>query len=189
MKFHHGLVSTPPERSRTSDSSLGLVRKTLGSSSDSRQESRVRILIADDYAPMLSLIAELLGKHADVVGTVRDGEALLEAIGKLSPDVVVVDIGMPRLHGVEVAQRIRNLKARPRLVFLTVYEDPELVRAALSVGVLGYVVKCHVVTDLQLAIRTALKGQQFVSPCLQPIDLGQPSKRRCHDQESRRPQG
>jgi DNA-binding NarL/FixJ family response regulator len=121
---------------------------------------------------MLSFVAKLLGKNHDVVGTVHDGQALLEEIGRLSPDVAVVDIGMPGLHGVEVAKRIKKHLVRPRLVFLTVYEDAELVRSALSVGVLGYVVKCHVVSDLPSAVRSASQGEQFVSPCLQRLGLG-----------------
>lgn len=174
MESHH-LISALPHGCGIPSSRLESVHKARGSLVDRRRDSGARILIADDHTLMLSVIAELLGKHHDVVGTVRDGQALLDAIGKLSPDVAVVDIGMPRLHGVEVAKQIRNLRARTRLVFLTVYEDAELARSALSVGVFGYVVKSHAMTDLPLAIRAALIGQQFISPCLQHIDLGQPS--------------
>jgi len=134
-----------------------------------------RILIADDNALMLSVVAELLGKHHNVVGTVRDGMALLDAISKLSPDVAVVDIGMPGMHGIEVAKRIRDLAAGPRLVFLTVYENAEFVRCSLSLGVLGYVVKSHALTDLPLAVGAALNGQQFVSSSLQHIRLSVPA--------------
>ena len=175
MRSHHLLISERPKGSAISASPSELAYKAAGSLADRRRDSGARIVIADDHALMLSVIAELLGKHHDVVGTVRDGQALLDAIGKLSPDVAVVDIGMPRMHGIEVARRVRGLRSRTRLVFLTIYEDAEIVRCALSAGACGYVVKSHVMTDLPLAIRAALTGQQFVSPCLQHIDSSQPS--------------
>jgi len=132
-------------------------------------QAGARILIADDNALMLSIVAELLGKRHNVVGTVRDGLALLDGIAKLSPDVAVVDIGMPQMHGFEVAKRIRSSGRGPSLVYLTVYENAEFVRSALSVGVLGYVVKCHLLTDLPMAVEAALNGQQFLSPSLQAL--------------------
>lgn len=132
-------------------------------------QASARILIADDNALMLSIVAELLGKHHNVVGTVRDGLALLDGVAKLSPDVAVVDIGMPQMHGVEVAKRIRSSGRGPGLVYLTVYENAEFVRFALSVGVLGYVVKCRLVTDLPMAVEAVLNGQQFLSPSLQAL--------------------
>ncbi|HVO64820.1 MAG TPA: response regulator transcription factor [Terriglobales bacterium] len=171
MKPHHLLISAPPKR--RPGSSLELVHEAGGSLTDRRRDSGARILIADDHALMLSVTAELLGKHHQVVGTVGDGQALLDAIGKLSPDVAVVDIGMPRMHGVEVARRVRSLRSRTRLVFLTVYEDAELVRCAMSAGAYGYVVKSHVMSDLPLAVAAALMGKQFISPCLRHIDLRQ----------------
>jgi len=131
-----------------------------------------RILIADDNALMLSVVAELLGRRHNVVGTVRDGLALLDGVAKLSPDVAVVDIGMPQMHGFEVAKRIRSSGRGPGLVYLTVYENAEFVRSALSVGVLGYVVKCHLVTDLPMAVEAALNGRQFLSPSLQALVSG-----------------
>jgi len=166
MKSDRLLISARPDESAIPGSLLESVHKDRDSLADRR---RARILIADDHALMLSVIAELLGRHHHVVGTVRDGQALMDAIGKLSPDVAVVDIGMPRLHGVEVAKRIRNLGLRTPLVFLTVYQDAELVRSALSAGVFGYVVKSYVMTDLPLAVRAALIGHQFISPCLQDV--------------------
>jgi DNA-binding NarL/FixJ family response regulator len=147
-------------------------QETVGTSSNPPRTPGTRILIADDHVLMLSFITKLLGKNYDVVGAVPNGQALLDEIGRLSPDMAVVDIGMPGLNGVEVARRIGQLRTRPRLVFLTVYEDAELVQSALSVGVLGYVVKCHVLTDLPSAVQSALQGQQFVSPCVQDRDRG-----------------
>jgi len=171
MKPHHLRISAAPKEPAIPTSSLQLGHADGGSLTDWRPDPGARILIADDHALMLSVTAKLLGKHHQVVGTVRDGQALLNAIGELSPDVAVVDIGMPRMHGVEVARRVRSLRSRTRLVFLTVCEDAELVRCALSTGAYGYVVKSHVMTDLPLAVAAALTGKQFISPCLQHIDL------------------
>ena len=173
MKPHHLLISAPPKG--PPGSSLELVHEAGGSLADRRRHSGARIVIADDHAMMLSVTAELLGKYYEVVGTVGDGHALLDAIGKLSPDVVVVDIGMPRMHGVEVATRVKSLQSRIRLVYLTIHEDAELVRWALSAGAYGYVLKSHVMTDLPLAVRAALMEQQFISPCLQYIGFSQTS--------------
>jgi DNA-binding NarL/FixJ family response regulator len=124
----------------------------------------MRLFLADDHRYLLELIRGLLEPTFDVVGAVEDGEALVEAAGKLQPDVIVTDISMPKLNGIEAADRLRESGSSSKIVFLTVHADPDFVQAALKTGALAYVSKSRITTDLLLAIEEALKGRIFVSP-------------------------
>jgi DNA-binding NarL/FixJ family response regulator len=99
----------------------------------------------------------------DVVGCVDNGEALFDAAMKLHPDVIVTDISMPKLSGIAAAKRLRESGCSAKVVFLTVHDDPDVVRAALNTGAFGYVLKSSVTTDLLVAIREALANRAFVS--------------------------
>jgi DNA-binding NarL/FixJ family response regulator len=127
------------------------------------------VLLADDHDAVLTVAARLLGQEFEVVRAVRDGQAVLEAAAKLRPDVVVLDIAMPVLSGLEAARRLQADGGAAKVVFLTVYEDPDYLRAARAAGALGYVVKDRLASDLPVAVREALAGRPFVSPSL---DLG-----------------
>lgn len=123
-----------------------------------------RILLADDHPDMLGVVARLLARSFDVVGMVGDGESLVAIAAELQPDVLVVDISMPVLTGIEAAQKLKERGNPARIVFLTVHDDPDFVRASLATGAFGYVVKPRVATDLIPAIREALAGRIFISP-------------------------
>lgn len=125
---------------------------------------RVRILLADDHREMLKRVVHLLQSEFEVVGAVNDGQALLEAASKLRPDVVVLDISMPVMNGLEAADRLREAGSRAKVVFLTVQEDPDFVHASRASGALGYVVKPRLTSDLVPAIKEALANRSFVSP-------------------------
>jgi DNA-binding NarL/FixJ family response regulator len=125
-----------------------------------------RVLLADDHPDMLTVVARLLTRTFDVVGMVGDGESLLNAASDLQPDVLVLDISMPLLTGIEAAQKLKERGNRARIVFLTVHDDPDFVRASLASGAFGYVVKPRIATDLVVAIREALAGRIFISPSL-----------------------
>src|SRR5262245_51971742 len=103
--------------------------------------TRARLVIADDHAPLVAAVERLLADEFDVVGTASDGPAALRAAARLDPDVVVLDISMPDLDGIEVARRLKAAGSRAKVVLLTVHDDPDLVRAALAAGALGYVLK------------------------------------------------
>jgi DNA-binding NarL/FixJ family response regulator len=124
----------------------------------------MRLFLADDHRYLLELVRGLLEPTFDVVGAVEDGEALVEAAKNLQPDVIVTDISMPKLNGIEAADRLRESGSSSKIVFLTVHADPDFVQAALKTGALAYVSKARITTDLLIAVEEALKGRIFVSP-------------------------
>ena len=127
---------------------------------------RISILLADDHADFLATAVRYLEPHFDVVKTVADGQALLEQAARLGPDIVVLDISMPVLNGIEAARRLKADGSPARIVFLTMHADPDYVRAALAAGALGYVIKSRLASDLLPSIREALAGRPFVSPSI-----------------------
>jgi DNA-binding NarL/FixJ family response regulator len=128
--------------------------------------SKTRVLLADDYRPLLESVSELLGRGFEIVGEAQNGEALVEAALKLKPDVIVTDISMPILNGIEAAKRLSEAGSTSKIVFLTVLSDPNFIPICMAAGALGYVVKGRLVTDLEPAIREAVAGRIFISPAL-----------------------
>lgn len=122
-----------------------------------------RILLADDHDEMRDRVKRHLEKEFEVLDALGTGLALLDSVEKLKPDVCVLDISMPVLNGIETANRLKQSGSTARIVFLTIHEDLDFVRAALSTGALGYVVKRRMVSDLRLAINEALAGRVFIS--------------------------
>jgi DNA-binding NarL/FixJ family response regulator len=126
---------------------------------------RARILLADDHKDIREKVMQQLDPEFEVVGAVEDGSALLSAASQMKPDVCVVDISMPIMSGIEAANQLRASGSTAKVVFLTVHEDPDFLEAALATGALAYVVKSRLATDLSPAIRAAMAGRLFVSPC------------------------
>ena len=125
--------------------------------------TRPRVVLADDHVLLLEAFRRLLDSEFDVVGSVTDGAALVEEALRLRPDVVVADVSMPRMNGLEAARRLRAELPSTRIVFLTVNEDPQIAAEAFRVGALGYLLKSSTATELVAAIRAALKGRRFLS--------------------------
>jgi DNA-binding NarL/FixJ family response regulator len=123
----------------------------------------MRILMADDHPATLAQTARLVGEQHEVVGTVTNGLDLLAAAARLNPDLIVLDISMPGLDGLEAARRLKQAGCHSRIVFLTVHEDADYAQEALALGADAYVVKPRVASDLMLAISDALAGRKFVS--------------------------
>ncbi len=123
---------------------------------------RIRVLLADDHAAMLERVAGLLRTECDVVGTVTDGQQALEAARELKPDVLVLDISMPVMNGIETAHRLQEAGNPARIVFLTVHDDADFAREALEAGALGYVIKQRMASDLVTAIKDAHIGRSFL---------------------------
>lgn len=111
------------------------------------------------------MVLNLLTPHFEIVGTASDGAAAFEMVMLLDPEVVVLDISMPIMSGIEAAAGMKKKGSQAKTVFLTVHEDPDFVRAALTSGASAYVVKSQMATDLCAAIRIAVEGNFFISPC------------------------
>lgn len=126
---------------------------------------RARILLADDHKDIREKVMQQLEPEFEVVGAVEDGNTLMEAASQMKPDVCVVDISMPIMSGIQAVTEMRASGSSVKIVFLTVHEDPDFLRAALEAGALGYVVKAHAASDLSPAIRAALAGRLFISAC------------------------
>ena len=124
---------------------------------------RIRLILADDHPDLLATIKNHLEKEFEIVATVSGGHALVEAANRLSADVVVTDISMPDLTGLEAARILKEAGSTAKIVFLTVHNDPDIVRACLNSGAFGYVLKSRLAADLILAIRCAMAGNVFVS--------------------------
>jgi len=135
-------------------------------SSVTTAQAEPRILLADDQEEVRSTVAALLQNDFQVVGMANNGAEILELASICSADVLILDIVMPVLNGIETARRARACHLPGKIVFLTVYEDADFVEAALSAGASGYVVKAHLATDLVPAIRSALEGRIYVSPSI-----------------------
>jgi DNA-binding NarL/FixJ family response regulator len=132
--------------------------------------SRIRVLVADDNMPMLDAVVETLKPEFDVVGTVSDGHSLILAVELLGPDVLILDISMPILNGIDAARLLKESGTSAKIVFLTVHEDRDFVRDSLAAGALGYVIKPRFQTDLPMAIREAIAGRVFISPTIPELD-------------------
>jgi DNA-binding NarL/FixJ family response regulator len=128
---------------------------------------RARVLIADDHSIVADGLRSVLEKSCDVIGIVQDGRQLLIEAPKLKPDVIVLDIGMPFLNGLDAAERLKPLLPGVKFVFLTMKDDPNLAAAALNLGAVGYVLKESVVSELLKAVSEVLHGKSYVTPRLQ----------------------
>lgn len=133
-------------------------------------DERPRVLVADDHQALLDRVVSMLEQDFRVIGAVTDGARLVEAEAALHPDVLVVDISMPGMSGLEAAERIRSRGSHAAVVCLTAHVERGLVEAALDAGALGYVVKTSLAHDLVPAIRAALEGRRFISLALVPSD-------------------
>lgn len=122
-----------------------------------------RVLLADDHVFVLERIVSILRPSFEVVGTVHNGRDLVTEAQRLQPDVIVLDLTMPMLTGIEAAHELRAAGSTVKLVFLTVHPEAEFVQACFAEGGLGYVNKSRLATDLVPAIHGALSGHQFIS--------------------------
>src|SRR5690349_9191611 len=125
---------------------------------------RPRVLLADDHTLLLEAFQKLLAEECDVVGTVSNGHALLEAAARLRPDIAVVDIGMPLLNGIDATRRLKQLHPDIRILFLTMNEDPDLAAEAFRAGASGYLLKRSAASELLTAIREMMRQRSYVTP-------------------------
>ena len=125
---------------------------------------RPRILLADDHALLLDGFRTLLASKYEVAGTVEDGKALVEAAIRLSPDLIILDITMPLLSGVDAARQIRKRLPKVKLLFVTMHTSPTYVRAAMEAGADGYAVKSSARSEILAAVETVLAGSRYLTP-------------------------
>ena len=128
--------------------------------------TRPRILMADDHKMVIEGLRHILESEFDLVGTVEDGRALMDASKKMRPDVIVVDISMPMLNGIEAVRQIKKNDPQTKVVFLTMHPDVTYAAEAFDAGASGYVLKHSAPSELINAIHEALKGRTYVTPMI-----------------------
>ena len=127
---------------------------------------RIRILLADDHKSLLDIVSNILSDEFDVVGAVSDGQMLIDEAERLQPDLLVADISMPLVNGIEAVRRLKEANSQVKVVFLTIHENADYARECFAAGALGYVVKSRMVSDLIEAIKAVHAGNRYVSPSL-----------------------
>ena len=128
--------------------------------------SRPRVLLADDHRIVSEGLKGLLADDFELVGTVEDGRALVAAAKAIKPDVIVADITMPHMNGIDAVAQLKHDNPDVKVVFLTMHQDSAYARRALDAGAHGFVVKHSAAAELVMAIHAALKGQTFITPSL-----------------------
>jgi DNA-binding NarL/FixJ family response regulator len=128
------------------------------------EQPRPRLLIADDHAMFSDALRSYLEKSFEVIGQVQDGRALLNEAIRLKPDLVIVDVGMPLLNGLEAARRIRESTPKAKFIFLTMQDDPHLAAAALELGTVAFVLKHSGGLELLKAIDEVMHGHSYIAP-------------------------
>ena len=134
-----------------------------------RDLAKIRVLLADDHEDMLEIISRLLEPEFEIVGTATNGKALITAAKETGPSVVVADISMPIINGIEAAKILRASDPEMQIVFLTIHDTSDYVQAALATGALGYVVKARLASDLSIAIKSAYAGRPYLSPSISSL--------------------
>ena len=127
---------------------------------------KTKVLLADDHPPLVEAALTILRPHYDIVGIATDGAMLISEALRLSPDIIVSDITLPILNGIEAINRLRLASSQARVVFLTVHAEEGFLKACMAEGALGYVLKSRMKTQLIPAIEAALEGRSYVSPFL-----------------------
>ena len=125
---------------------------------------RLKVLIADDHNIVAEAIRSQLEKKYHVIGVATDGRQLIDVAPRLKPDVIVLDIAMPLLNGLDAAERLKQSLPKVKFVFLTMKDDPNLAAAALNLGNVGYVLKHAASSELLEAVAEVLQGRSYVSP-------------------------
>lgn len=129
-------------------------------------QQKPRVLMADDHTILLAGLRKLLEDRCEVVGSVKDGRALLEAAERLKPDLILLDISMPLLNGLDAARQLKKLLPYTKLLFLTMHSSPTYATEALKAGGSGYLLKQSASSELPQAIEAVMKGQTYLTPSI-----------------------
>jgi DNA-binding NarL/FixJ family response regulator len=140
--------------------------------------TRPRILMADDHLMLLEAFRALLEPEFEVIGTVTDGRTLLEEFSRLHPDVVLLDVAMPLLNGLDAGRQLKAQRRSVKLIYLTMNPDPDLAGEALRLGASGYLLKTSAAHELKRAIHEALRGRSYITPLITRDVVGSLIERR-----------
>jgi DNA-binding NarL/FixJ family response regulator len=138
---------------------------------------RPRLLLADDHALFSEALRSYLEKNFEVIGQVSDGRALLNEATKLKPDLIIVDVGMPLLNGLDAARRIKENNPKAKFIFLTMQDDPHLAAAALELGSVAFVLKQSAGSELLKAIDEVMRGHSYITPRMRSGDWAETKAR------------
>jgi DNA-binding NarL/FixJ family response regulator len=154
--------SPPPEKSFTEPNHLG----------NDRSGSLIRVLVVDDHEPFRRFVRATLSTKPElkIVSEASDGLEAVQKAVELQPALIVLDIGLPGLNGLEAARRIRKLSPQSTILFLSQESSPDIVQEALCLGARGYVIKSNAAVDLLIAVEAVLRNEQFVSSALKAVD-------------------
>lgn len=155
-------LATVGSPARNDKNSPELSRSEMG-----KAVGKIRVLLADDNEAILARVRSALGEEFEIVGAVTNGLEAIAEVRRLDPDVLLIDISMPALDGLQAVSRLSS-NLRTKVVFLTVHEDRDFVDAAFAAGASGYVAKADVTSDLVAAILEVLKGRAYISKSIQP---------------------
>ena len=133
---------------------------------------RPRVIMADDHSLIMAGLRKLVEADCDVVATVEDGRALLEAAERINPDLILLDISMPLLNGLDAARQLSKIVPECKLIFLTMHANPSYATEAFQAGASGYLLKRSAASELPQAIRSALSGQYYLTPLITKDVLG-----------------
>ena len=137
-----------------------------------RSGSLIPVLVVDDNEPFRRFVRATLSTkpELEIISEVSDGLEAVQKALELQPALIVLDIGLPGLNGIEAARRIRKLSPKSTILFLSQESSPEIVQEALCLGALGFVIKAHAARDLLIAVEAVLRNEQFVSSALKAVD-------------------
>jgi DNA-binding NarL/FixJ family response regulator len=123
-------------------------------------------MLADDHSLVLEGLAKLVMEDCDLVGKVEDGRALLEAALKVEPDIIILDVSMPKLNGLDAGRQLKKRLPSSKLIFLTMHADPMYAKEAFQIGASGFLLKRSAASELRQAIHAVMKGQYYVTPAI-----------------------
>jgi DNA-binding NarL/FixJ family response regulator len=134
----------------------------------------IRILVVDDFQPFRAFVSSVFSQAPElhIVAEVSDGLEAVQKANELQPDLILLDIGLPKLNGIEAARQIRKLVPGSKILFLSQESSPDVVQEAISLGAMGYVVKAHAGSELLAAVEAVRQGRRFVSSGVSGLDFG-----------------
>jgi DNA-binding NarL/FixJ family response regulator len=145
--------------------------------------ARPRVMLADDHSLVLEGLAKLVMEECDLVGKAEDGRALIDLALQMEPDIIILDVSMPKLNGLDAGRQLKKRLPSSKLIFLTMHADPLYAKEAFQIGASGFLLKRSAASELMQAIRAVMKGQYYVTPaiakdflnaCTQEVTVSQP---------------